>query len=191
MSNDVAGGITSMFNAFFQGQSVLKAFGGWIGQILVQLGQLCVTTGIAEMALAMTLSGRLMGASLERGLILLGVGIATIAAGAALGAAGSGSAGAKMNAGAGGDNNNTTPIYVNNNSIAAQQGIQQALIQNTQVMNSLNNEVSRLSKEDGNTLVSNAVRSNPSSVLTPLANKVRSSYEWQKKFGSAMVGVTV
>jgi hypothetical protein len=63
------------------GKRLLAAFVGMIGQMLVHVGVILVQTGIAEVALAQTLVGRLMGASLAGGLKAIAIGALVAAAG--------------------------------------------------------------------------------------------------------------
>src|SRR5512139_273578 len=80
------------------------------------------------------------------------------------------------------------PYWVRNQDVAAQQGVQYAVGENTRAVNRLNNEVSRLSKETGDTLVTRAIEKNPSVVVKPVTNAVSRSYELQRTFGGAAVG---
>jgi hypothetical protein len=81
---------TESFAAFFSnlvtgqegaGKKLLAAFIGMIGQMLVHVGIILVQTGIAEIALAQTLVGKLMGASVGAGLKAIAIGALIAAAG--------------------------------------------------------------------------------------------------------------
>jgi hypothetical protein len=63
------------------GKKLLAAFIGMIGQMLVHVGVILVQTGIAEIALAQTLVGKLMGASVGAGLKAIAIGALIAAAG--------------------------------------------------------------------------------------------------------------
>lgn len=66
------------------GKKFLAAFVGMIGQMLVHLGTVLVQSGVAEILLAQTLVGRLMGASTAAGVAAVAFGAVMIAAGGAL-----------------------------------------------------------------------------------------------------------
>ena len=63
------------------GKALLGAFIGMIGQMLVHIGVILIQSGIAEIALAQTLVGRLMGASLAGGLKAIAIGAIVAAVG--------------------------------------------------------------------------------------------------------------
>ncbi len=81
------------------GKKLLAAFLGMIGQMLVKIGVLLMQTGLAEIILANTLIGRLMGASVAAGVAAMAIGAVLAAAGGVLQGASSVMAGTN-NAGA-------------------------------------------------------------------------------------------
>lgn len=66
------------------GKRLLAAFISMIGQVLIHMGTILIQTGIAEIALAHTLVGRLMGASVAAGAKAIAVGVILAATGGIL-----------------------------------------------------------------------------------------------------------
>jgi hypothetical protein len=92
-SLDFASQGTQAFAAFFSdivsgqegaGKKLLAAFLDMIGQMLVRMGTMLVMSGIAEVALAHTLVGRMMGASTAAGIKAIATGAILAAAGGIL-----------------------------------------------------------------------------------------------------------
>jgi hypothetical protein len=98
------------------GKKLLAVFVGWVGKLLVQWGVMLIQAGIGEIALATTLFGRLMGASLASGLKLLAIGAAIAAAGGVLQGAASNLAQTNQ-AGSAGNSFQNVPRPNNNNPV--------------------------------------------------------------------------
>ncbi len=115
---DFAGQATQAFASFFAdivsgqegaGKKLLAAFFGMVGQMLIKTGVLLVQMGIAEIAMASTLAGRLAGASVGAGVRAIAVGGLMAAAGGVLVGAGANLAQTSQSAGASGSFQQATP----------------------------------------------------------------------------------
>jgi hypothetical protein len=98
------------------GKKLLAVFVGWIGKLLVQWGMMLMQAGLGEIALATTLFGKLMGASVANGAKLLVIGAAIAAAGGILQGAASNLAQTNQ-AGSSGSSFQNVPRPNNNNPV--------------------------------------------------------------------------
>jgi hypothetical protein len=185
----VGNALGDAFQKMFEGsQSLLTSIRKFLGEILIMLGKWLVVKGTAEIANSLGLFGAVTG-SLVAGLTQIAVGMATIAAGVAMGGSGSGASSTASTQPSSANSKSTTeptPYWVRNQDIAAQQSIQYTLSENTRVIHALNGEVSRLSKQSGDVLVSGAIRKNPSIVVEPLTKAASRSVVVQRKLGGAL-----
>lgn len=164
--------------------TVGQAFKKMIGQMISAIGDYIIAQGIAMMAQGFLTWNMHMVAL---GALYIAIGGAVKGLGALLGGAG-GKSTASGSTSSGGGEKAPTPIYIDQAGVATQQGIQHVLMQNTIAINNLNTEVSRLSKESGDTLVTKAVTRNPNAVLKPLTSTMSRSFSAQRQFGGAMLG---
>lgn len=178
--------LAQVFQAAFEGESIIKVIKKFIGQALISLGIAAVNTGVIAL-IANALGGMaavMFGMNPGAAIALIAAGTAAIAAGAALGASGGG--GTKTAP------QNTPvepePIYIRQQDVETQQGIQTVLRENTYAINRLNDEVTRLSRESGDVLVSRAVSRNPNMVVRPVMRAAANSFTVQRALGGALVG---
>jgi hypothetical protein len=180
---------TQMFQAIMTGESALGAFKKFLGQILIQVGEMCVSLGAVGiiMGLIPFLNAT---TNVPACIALIAAGAGLIAAGVALGGAGGKGSGNEPAAAAATGNNEPAAQWVNQRDVLVQQGIQDALRTNTEVIGNLNSQLNRLSREKGDVLVSRTIKTNPSIVTTPLTNRLSTSYKTSRNLGAAMLGET-
>jgi hypothetical protein len=180
---------TQMFQAIMTGESALGAFKKFLGQILIQVGEMCVSLGAVGiiMGLIPFLNAT---TNVPACIALIAAGAGLIAAGVALGGAGGKGSGNEPAAAAATSNNEPAAQWVNQRDVLVQQGIQDALRTNTEVIGNLNSQLNRLSREKGDVLVSRTIKTNPSIVTTPLTNRLSTSYKTSRNLGAAMLGET-
>jgi hypothetical protein len=179
--------LEDVFTAAFKGESVMAALKKFLGQMLIELGKWAVQAG------SLLLISGLMGFPINvgRAIAMIAAGAACIAAGVALSGGGGSST---ANAGTGSSSSQTqevNPYFIRQQDVAAQQGIQYAMNENTTAINRLNGEVSRLSKENGDVLVTKIIKNNPSSVINPIVKAAGGSYSVQKRLGGVLNGASV
>ena len=90
--------------------------------------------------------------------------------------------------GGGGGEASAAPSYVASRDIAVQQGMQSAMQANTNAVSGLNEEVSRLSKETGDVLVTKAISKNPKAVTNAVSSQAGKSYKSSRSMGGALLG---
>jgi hypothetical protein len=189
----MARAFTDMFQAIMSGESALASFKKFLGQILIQVGEMCMSLGAATLIMAaIPWVGLITGstASIGQAVALIAIGAGMIAAGVALGGAGGKGGNTESASAGGGGSAEPAAQWVNQADVLVQQGIQETLKGNTEAVSNLNNQLDRLSREKGDVLVSRTIKSNPSIVTTPLTSKLSSSYTTSRNLGAAMLGET-
>ena len=157
-----------------------------LGEVVKAFADFVMAKGIAMMAAG---AWPFNPALIAQGLAIVAIAGTLYGLASMLGGSGSAASagGAEQSAGAS-STPKTEPYYIDNQNVAAQQGIQYAMGENTRAIMNLNGELSRLSKEQGDVLVARTVRENPKVVLDPIVSKIGNSYTYQQKFSGVVRG---
>lgn len=183
----VGWGMANMFTeAIVAGKGFVEAFKGLVADLLIAVGQWAIAYGTIMMFAGLLGKFGFGLKDVKYGALLVAAGTAALAAAAALG--GAGGAGAAGVTGEGGGEERPAATYVSQKDIAVQQGVQDALVANTAAVTALQQEISRLSKEHGDVLVSGVIRKNPNTVLKPIGKKLGHSYSASTSFGKPLLG---
>jgi hypothetical protein len=186
----IGSAITQMFQAFQQGSSVLNVFMKFIGAILTQLGEMCVTMGILEVVASFTLMGKLAGASTARGLALIVAGVAAIAAGVALGGVGASSSKAS---GSGAGTSSTTAEQKNQTVymepyFQRQQNAYFDKLNNT--VSKLDNTLNRLDTKSPGVIVMEGARSASKVLTKSIDRQLQTDQSARASFSKTVLGET-
>jgi hypothetical protein len=186
-----------VFQKIMEGtETALGVLRKFLGEALIMFGKWAVSTGLVEMIGGLTVLGRSMGMNSAAGAKLMAVGLAAIAAGVAIagsaGKGGSSSAAEKSTSSSSGrEKKEPEPYWVRNQEVAAQQGIQYVLEENSRAVRMLNGEISRLSKEKGDVLVTNTIKNNPKPIVNTMMKAASRSLTTRRNLGGALTDSSI
>ncbi|MFQ5750472.1 MAG: hypothetical protein ACE5HI_00625, partial [bacterium] len=190
--------LANLFENLFRGtEGIGKAIKRFFVEILTMIGKFLIAVGTAAVALGLI---GLFGFGVKHivaGLKAIAVGVGILALAASIGGGSGAGSAVNSNGSVGSVSNNgenenrPAPTFISQKDINVQQGLTDALNANTDAITSLNKEVERLSREEGDVLVSRIIRQNPRLITSNLTKLAMRSFATSRGMGAAIIGENV